>query len=149
MFHKLKFVLRCQGGRTVTICVTNRKKCANLDHMLPQTQRIQKNKDFEKVFKKGKSVFTKNLSFRFLPNNNADQLSVRFGFIISNKVNKLAVRRNAIKRQLRQICQVLIPEIKQSCDIVIMVKQDFPYPYDQKEIEQQVREGLMKARVLS
>ena len=131
--------------------MTNRFKCANLESMLPQTQRIQKNKDFERVFKKGKSVFTKNLSIRILLDRfNAEdgQAHVRFGFIISNKVNKLAVRRNAVKRQLRKICQSLIVEIGQSCDIVIMVKQDFPYPYDQKEIEEQVKEGLEKAAII-
>ncbi|MFA4995894.1 MAG: ribonuclease P protein component [Patescibacteria group bacterium] len=120
--------------------------------MLPKEFRLQKSVDFQKVFKHSKPVRTANLSFRVFknPKNIRDdkQPQMRFGFIISNKIDKRAVRRNALKRQLRQIASDLISELESGYDIVTVVNEDFPYPYEQDEIKKQFIEGMQKTGVL-
>ena len=146
--------------------------------MLKQENRLQKERDFGKVFKGSRPIHAENLSFRVAKRNHKSQiinhkqipnsnLSVdsrlrgndkteklkaksyqleasRFGFVISNKISKLATRRNALKRQLRTIIEQELPNIKTGFDVVIMVKLDFKYPYEQKAIKEQVEVGLKK-----
>ena len=68
--------------------------------MLPQKNRLSKKKDFDKVFKKGKSSFDGLLGVKMLKN---EQEFTRFGIIVSSKVSKKAVIRNKIKRRIRNI----------------------------------------------
>lgn len=115
--------------------------------MLKKENRLQKEKDFNRIYKGGKPVYSKNLVLRVAFVRDANQ-DPRFGFIISNKLNKLATQRNALKRQLREIVQKAIPESKTGFNAVIMVKQDFEKPYDQKVIKEQVDELLQKASLI-
>lgn len=57
---------------------------------------LKKEKDFDKVFKFGKRVFSKNLTLVYLPSN-----ETKFGFAVSKKHGKSVVR-NRIKRLLRE-----------------------------------------------
>jgi len=114
--------------------------------MLPKQHRIQDNKDFQWVFKHSKPVFTGNLAIN-VSKTKAEADTVRFGFVISNKIDKRAVRRNALKRQLRQIAADLISELKTGYDIVTVVKRDFPFPYEQAKIKEQFVEGVKKAGI--
>jgi len=119
--------------------------------MLAKEFRIQKAIDFQKVFKHSKPVRMANVTFRVFKNqkNICDEKPcVRFGFIISNKIDKRAVRRNALKRQLRQIASDLISELESGYDIVTVVNKDFPYPYEQSEIKKQFVEGMQRAGTL-
>jgi len=68
--------------------------------MLPQKNRLSKKKDFDRVFKKGKSSFDGLLGVKMLKN---EQEFTRFGIIVSSKVSKRAVIRNKIKRRIRNI----------------------------------------------
>ena len=68
--------------------------------MLPEKNRLSKKKDFDKVFKKGKSSFDGLLGVKMLKN---EQEFTRFGIIVSSKVSKKAVIRNKIKRRIRNI----------------------------------------------
>jgi len=86
--------------------------------MLKEKNRLQKQKDFEKVFKCGRS-FKK--SFLYLKANKNGLESTRFGFVVSLKVSKKAVDRNRIKRLLREIVATNLQEIAGGYDIVIVV----------------------------
>ena len=68
--------------------------------MLPKKNRLQKKKDFERVFAQGKG-FRQDLLFLKAAKN--DLKTLRFGIIVSKKVSKSAVRRNKVKRRLREI----------------------------------------------
>lgn len=116
--------------------------------MLPKQNRIQKDLEFQLVFKKSKPVRTENLSLRIFKNPRINSDCVRFGFIISNKIDKRATRRNALKRQLRQIASDLISELETGYDIVTVVHKAFPYPYEQSEVKEQFVQGLRKAAIL-
>lgn len=113
--------------------------------MLKKENRLSADKDFGRVFKGSRPVYTQNLTFRVAKSNKSEN---RFGFVISNKISKLATRRNALKRQLRAIIEQELPSIKTGYDVVIMVKLDFSYPYKQDDIRKQAKEGLGKAGLL-
>ncbi len=86
--------------------------------MLPQVNRLKKEKDFDKVFKKGKSFKNSFLILRILQNNLKES---HFGFIVSKKVSKKAILRNKIKRRLRDIIRQNIKNIKKGIDVVLIV----------------------------
>ncbi|MDD5144600.1 MAG: ribonuclease P protein component [Candidatus Pacebacteria bacterium] len=68
--------------------------------MLSKENRLQKKKDFENVFKQGKSYKEKFLILKTAKND----LNVpRFGFVVSQKVSKKATIRNKIRRRLKVI----------------------------------------------
>ena len=57
---------------------------------------IKKEKDFDRVFKLGNRVFSKNLTLIYLPSK-----EMKFGFAVGKKHGKSVVR-NRIKRLLRE-----------------------------------------------
>jgi ribonuclease P protein component len=87
--------------------------------MLPKKNLLKKKKDFDNIFKKGKTMAGKLVFLRFLKNNLED---VRVGFIVSSKISKKAVIRNKIKRRLREIFKNNINNIKKKIDIIIIAK---------------------------
>lgn len=112
--------------------------------MLAKKNRIRKKKEFDRVFKKSKPVSSENLIIRSSLGQN-----IKFGFIVSNKVDKRSSRRNAIKRQLRAITREFFPKVKDGTNVVVMVKKDFPFPYDHSKIKEQYTGLLMRANVLN
>ncbi len=84
--------------------------------MLPKQHRLQSDKDFQKIWKSGRSFYTKILGFKLL--NNGKQLS-RFGFVVGNKISKKATERNKIKRQLREIVGINLKKISPGYDLII------------------------------
>ena len=67
--------------------------------MLPKQYRLQKDKDFKRVFLKGKFFGGRILSLKLI--ENSLELS-RFGFIVGLKISKKATLRSQIKRKLRE-----------------------------------------------
>ena len=120
--------------------------------MLPTKYRLQKSVDFQKVFKNSRPIRLPNLAFKVFKNPklvNEGETNLRFGFIVSNKIDKRATRRNALKRQLRQVASDLISELNTGYDILIVVHKDFPYPYVQEDIKKQFLEGMRRAGILN
>lgn len=87
--------------------------------MLSKKYRLQKDKDFDLVFKKGKNLGSKFLFLKL--RKNGLEIS-RFGFILSKKISKNATVRNKIKRRLREIIRKELGNIKSGFDIVIVAK---------------------------
>jgi len=84
--------------------------------MLKKQYRLCLKKDFDNVFKSKKSLKSESLLLKY---TNNDLTNPRIAFVVSNKVNKLATKRNYIKRILRNISREhisLLPNI----DIVIV-----------------------------
>jgi len=90
--------------------------------MLPRSNRLKKNKDFERVFKEGRLFGEDFLILKTVPNGLKNS---RFGFIVSLKVSKKAVLRNKIKRWLKA---AIFSHLKNGdkrqkpADIIIIVK---------------------------
>jgi len=68
--------------------------------MLLKANRLQKEKDIERVFKKGRGFKEDFLVLKTLKN---DSNKIRFGFVVSQKVSKKANIRNKIKRRLSEL----------------------------------------------
>ncbi|WP_332650834.1 ribonuclease P protein component [Lysinibacillus sp. 54212] len=82
-------------------------------------QRIKKNEDFQKVFKKGKSFA--NRQFVVYCMRKEDQQAFRIGLSVSKKIGN-AVTRNQIKRYIRQTFLELKDEVRQDMDYVIIAR---------------------------
>ncbi len=85
--------------------------------MLPKINRLTKKKDFEVVFKLGKSVKDGFLLYKTMQNQLPQS---RFGFVVSKKISSKAVIRNKIKRRLRQAVENHFKEYKTPFDVVVI-----------------------------
>ena len=85
--------------------------------MLSLKNRLKKQKDFDRVFHQGKGYKEKEIFIKVLKKEAPD---LRFGFVVSKKVSNRAVKRNRLKRRLREIVRSFLPHIKQGYDIVII-----------------------------
>lgn len=82
---------------------------------------LNKKKDFDQIFKTGRSFYCPILGLKFLKNNLNYN---RFGIIIGLKVSKIAVVRNKIKRQIREVVKKEFPKKDSFYDIVIIVMKE-------------------------
>ena len=134
---------------------------------LPQRYRLRHRRDFSAVYRAGLRRDAPHLSLRALPiadghnslhSANLDsaqsQLAVvptpqptRIGVSISQKVSKLAVVRNRIKRRIRAALRQLIPELLPGWLVVITVR---PSAVEccYEEFLQELKQLLTKAEVL-
>jgi len=112
--------------------------------MLPRENRLKKEEDFKKVFKKGRG-FTNDLFVLKVIKNNLD--ISRFAFVISKKISKKATIRNRIKRRLDNVIRADLPKIKKGWDGIIIVLPGAEIK-DFKEIEEDINQLLEKARLI-
>ncbi|MBZ5199591.1 ribonuclease P protein component [Planomicrobium chinense] len=82
-------------------------------------QRIKKNTEFQRIFKKGKSFANRQFIVYVLKN---DQPEFRVGLSVSKKVGN-AVTRNRIKRYIRQTFLELKDDVLPNADYVIIARQ--------------------------
>jgi ribonuclease P protein component len=86
--------------------------------MLVKRLRLVKEKDFKKIFKLGKSFYTKIFRTKVL----ANELDFnRYGIVISTKVSKKATERNKLKRQIRAVIKEFDKNLITGFDLVILV----------------------------
>lgn len=67
--------------------------------MLPKNLRLRNKRDFEKLWKRGQSVYGRLLGIRFLPNQKGE---TRLGAVVGVRVHKRATKRNTAKRRMRE-----------------------------------------------
>lgn len=87
--------------------------------MLPYPHRLVKNRDFQRVFRLGKSLFVPTLGLKIL--KTANQYS-RIGIVVANRVSKKATQRNKIKRQIREIMRGKLSQMKAGYDLIIITR---------------------------
>ncbi|WP_100065410.1 ribonuclease P protein component [Miniphocaeibacter massiliensis] len=87
---------------------------------MEKEKRLRSNRDFRKVYKKGKGYFNKH--FTIIIRKNKLQGS-RVGFSITKKHGN-AVERNKLKRRLKEIVRHNFNLIKEGYDIVVIPKQN-------------------------
>lgn len=90
--------------------------------MLKKESRVRKQKDFDRIFGKGGSFFSER--FVALKATTNDLGRSRAGFIVSNKISKSAVKRNRIKRLMREAVRLRWQEISPGFDMVFMARAD-------------------------
>ena len=85
--------------------------------MLKKINRLSKTKDIAAVMKQGRAYYSPILMLKLLPNNLAYS---RFAVIVSGKVSKLAVKRNLIKRRIREIIRLFPLKSQAGFDLAIL-----------------------------
>ena len=71
----------------------------------------------------------------------------RIGITISKKVDKRAVKRNSLKRKIKEIYRQIRPDLLHIVDIVI-IAQSGACEMDSKQIKAEMVKGLLKAKLL-
>ena len=87
---------------------------------------LKYNYEFRRLYSRGKSVATANLVVYCRKNGRKEN---RLGITVSTKYGK-AVRRNKVRRRLREICRLNQEKITCGHDLVIVVRmksRDVPY----------------------
>lgn len=99
--------------------------------MLPAENRLTKDRDFEILFTEGKFVGGQFLTAKMwlvepakYPRRNYLKTDLKIGFLVSKKVDKRAVVRNRLKRQMREVVRLILQEgkIKSGLMIAFMAK---------------------------
>lgn len=88
--------------------------------MLKKSQRINKTRELQKVYRLGRNIHTSTLVIKFVQQSNPAFQS-RVGLVVSKKVSKKAVERNRIKRVLREEMRKIINSLDKG-DYMIVVK---------------------------
>ena len=90
---------------------------------LPTKNRLKNKKDFDAVFKRGRTL---NGSFLFMKSLPSSHGYPRFGFIVAAKFVPKAVLRNKIRRLLADVVwPELLPNMP-ACDTVVVVTKKIP-----------------------
>lgn len=111
--------------------------------MLPKKNRLTKEKDFQKVFKTGKSFAGKFIILKLAPNSLNFS---RFGFIVGLKIAKKAVKRNKIRRQLHEILRIFLNNVSLGFDVVVLPNKEI-VDRGYAEIESATKNILKKAGI--
>jgi ribonuclease P protein component len=106
--------------------------------------RIKKNKEFQEIFKNGKSVA--NRQFVIYTLNKPNQSHFRIGLSVSKKIGN-AVTRNRIKRYVRQTFHELDGQLHNETDYIIIARKPTA-EMDFFEVKKSLMHVLKLARVL-
>ena len=101
--------------------------------------RLKKEKDFQRVFHKGKRLFSPSLTILYFPST-----TLKMGISIGKKHGK-SVQRNRIKRLLREAFRLHAPTIKGKYFIVLIPKIAEEYTFDtfQKHVKWMIEKGSL------
>ena len=112
--------------------------------MLPAIHRLKQEKDFSLLARSRKIAFSKALGLKMRENGLPHS---RFGVVVGLKVHKKAVRRNLIRRRIREIVRKHLPLLATGKDVMIMVNSK-ALDADYAELETQVLSCLKKLGLL-
>ncbi|MFA6604322.1 MAG: ribonuclease P protein component [Patescibacteria group bacterium] len=116
----------------------------NQTTMLSQLNRLKTDRDFQRIFKSGRFVSGSFLTLKFSLNKLP---ASRFAFVVGVKVSKRAVKRNLLRRRMREIVRKRLPDIKTGFDAVLMAKPE-ALKLDFPQLESEVRRTLIKSGLL-
>lgn len=118
--------------------------------MLQKNERLRSNKDFEKVFKLKCSVGMPILVVYFKARQeNQEIIPPKIGFVVSKKVHKRAVKRNRIKRQMREAYRIIKldnPELIINFDSILFISRPTIYGKDFHQIHKSMVQCLQKGQ---
>lgn len=113
--------------------------------MLPKAFRLTGKETFEKLKNEGSGVFGRTLTLIYQDRN--DDNNSRIGFIVSLKISKKAVKRNRIKRLLREAVRRVLKNLKPGVDLAFLTKREI-LGVNQESIFSEVNRLLEKAKLL-
>jgi ribonuclease P protein component len=91
--------------------------------MLPRTARLTRSRDFAAVYARRRRFESVELTLSILQKNKTEEASPpRLGFVVSKKTAARAHDRNFVKRRLRAICQLRLPQLAENFDGIFTVR---------------------------
>jgi ribonuclease P protein component len=87
-------------------------------------QRLSRSRDFDAVYRHGRSVSTRFLVLYWFPREERADAGARLGLAVPKAVGT-AVVRNRMKRRLRETFRSRLPELPQDQDYVLVVRPGF------------------------
>lgn len=112
---------------------------------MKRQHRLSRSRDFDAVYRQGRSTATRFLVLYWFPQEEADE--PRFGFSVPRSVGD-APARNRIKRQLRELWRERLERVPRAHDYVLIVRPGLPEAVDANGFEwlgERVDEVLGKA----
>ena len=109
--------------------------------------RLSRSKDFDAVYRQGRSVSTRYLTLHWFPREDDPDGAPRLGLAVPKAVGN-AVARNRLKRQLRETWQELAGDVPVGRDYVLAARSGAAEPADARGhqwLVDQVTEVLGKA----
>jgi len=109
--------------------------------------RLSRSKDFDAVYRQGRSVSTRYLTLHWFPRVDDPAGEPRLGLAVSKSVGN-AVTRNRLKRQLRETWQELAPAVPGGRDYVLAARSGVAEAAETRGhtwLVEQVSEALGKA----
>jgi ribonuclease P protein component len=82
--------------------------------------RLSRSRDFDAVYRQGRSVSTRFLVLYWFPREDADD-EPRLGLAVPRTTGGAAVR-NRVKRQLREVWRALLPNVARGHDYVLIAR---------------------------
>ncbi len=112
--------------------------------MLSRKNRLPLRTELHRIQKEGKIYHSPFFGLLIAEN----QLDVaRFGLIVSKKIHKKAVKRNRVKRLLRESVRLLLPKLKPGFDVVFLTKRKV-LGEDFQAVSSAVKKAFEKAGIL-
>jgi ribonuclease P protein component len=110
--------------------------------MLARKFRISRQKDFDYIFKNGRTYRGNYIVAKIAPNINDIP---RFAVVVSKKISTKAIVRNLAKRRIKAMLIKLMPRLLAPSNVVVIVKK-FPKD-DSISLQRDVEEVLVGARI--
>jgi ribonuclease P protein component len=108
--------------------------------------RLSRSRDFDAVYRQGRSVSTRFLVLYWFPRSDGDG-EPRLGLAVPRATGG-AVVRNRIKRQLREVWRALLPRVAAGNDYVLIARPGLPEAVESRGpdwLRERVDEVLAKA----
>ncbi|HTM68755.1 MAG TPA: ribonuclease P protein component [Candidatus Binatia bacterium] len=109
--------------------------------MLDKRYRLTAEKDFAKLFAKGRAFQGRGVTVKAMRSRNEGP---RIGFVVSTKVSKRAVVRNLVKRRMREIVRKRLPKLLGGVDMAILARSE-AVTMDFQALERSIDDVLTKA----
>ena len=87
--------------------------------MLKRTNRLRKRYQFAYVYKSGKFVSEKAVTLHYVSSKNK---YIKAGFAVTKKIGH-AIKRNLVRRRLREILRKYLPDLNQNFNIILVAKE--------------------------
>ena len=111
--------------------------------MLKKVNRLRKRYQYQYVYKAGKFVSEKAVAIHYVSSKTNN---IKIGFAVTKKIGH-AIKRNFIRRRLREITRNLLSNLKQNYNVIFIAKEAI-LETDFDELKKQIINLLKRADLL-